>query len=238
MGVRSNKPRPVLLPTFPGLEDYFGPNTAEVISVTKINATELPDSQQTNVSVEFALVVPQPNISRELPKVIRSVCRSVESQPALCVLPGGLLLVQDSITAMDKDPCGDDPCQTEQHFTCRIKPNVTGRFVCDCAAGFYKMDIANSLGYCQDVDECEGEEQLCADDQDCINTAGGFVCSSKLTALGPSPKTVREMAITFGVLFFITLLALIAVLCLLKKKHKATRELVPMTTGFDNSAYK
>ncbi|XP_063879672.1 fibrillin-2-like isoform X1 [Scylla paramamosain] len=220
------------------LEDYFGLNTVEVMSVTKINSTELPDSQQINVSVEFALVVPQPNISRELPEVIKSVCRSVEGRPALCVLPGGLLLVQDSITSMDKDPCDDDPCPTGQHFTCRVKPNVTGRFVCDCAHGFYKVDIANSLGYCQDVDECEGEEQRCGDDQDCINTAGGFVCRSKLTALGPSPKTVREMAITFGVLFFITLLALIAVLCLLKKKHKTTRELVPMTTGFDNSAYK
>ncbi|XP_050726982.1 neurogenic locus notch homolog protein 3-like isoform X2 [Eriocheir sinensis] len=221
------------------LEDYFGLDNAEVVSVTRADFSHnLTESQPINISVEFALVFSLANLTNELTEVIKSQCRVVESHSGLCVLPGGLHLVRDSIKLIDKDPCSDSPCPSEHNLACRVKTNVTGRFVCDCAPGFQKVDVPDSLGYCQDVDECAGEAQPCHDHQDCINTPGGFTCRSKLSLLGQSPEAIQKMAIAFGVLFFVALLALIAVLCLLKKKHKATRELVPMTTGFENASYK
>ncbi|XP_042228270.1 adhesion G protein-coupled receptor E2-like [Homarus americanus] len=192
------------------------------------------------LQVEFLVVTQQPNITQEVADAIKMQCEPSEDiNPGVCVLAGGLVIQEDSITVENNDPCAEQPCPGNDVFTCRPRPNTTGRFVCSCKTGFLKVNVLGTPGMCKDVDECDGGERVCEEEHECINTPGSFVCRQKPSALGQNAKVMKKLAIAFGVLFFIALFVIVGFVYLLKKKNKSNRELVPMsaTSGFDNDAY-
>ncbi|XP_071547795.1 uncharacterized protein [Panulirus ornatus] len=220
------------------LETYFGRDTVEVVSIEPQQTRKRSVSRRTNVQIQFLLTTSQANMTQELTEIIMKQCEASQVIPDTCILPGGLVVLKDSITIEDIDPCAGDPCPGGDIFVCSPRTNASGRFTCSCKPGFHKDDAQGILGFCQDVDECEDEE-ACDEDHDCLNTPGSYVCRLKPQLLTADGKVVREMAIAFGVLFFLTFFVTVALIYWLMKKSKSNRELVPMSTtsGFDNEAY-
>nr|XP_045606048.1 fibrillin-1-like [Procambarus clarkii] len=221
------------------LETCLGHHTVEITSVDVTTSLKRSVPQLTYQKVQFLVSTRHPNMAQEVAEVIKKQCEApFNNQSTFCVLPGGLVVKKDSITVADINPCEEDPCPGEV-FLCQPLNNTSGRFKCVCRPGFVKVTLEGAPDFCQDMDECRGNSSICSEDFDCINTPGSFVCRLKPESQEHRGKAEREMAISFGVLFFLTVFITCGLVFLLMKKNRSRRELVPMstTTGFDNESY-
>merc|ERR1711935_678103 len=74
----------------------------------------------------------------------------------------------------DGNTCMDDcdiDTTCEENFTCSHIEDGTA--VCDCINGFQ----LNETGACVDIDECESGTDTCAENADCANTHGDYLCT-------------------------------------------------------------
>uniref|UniRef100_A0A1A9W7Q2 Fibrillin-2 n=1 Tax=Glossina brevipalpis TaxID=37001 RepID=A0A1A9W7Q2_9MUSC len=94
-------------------------------------------------------------------------CQPVESRTSFnCICPIGF--VQNNYSCVDIDEC------TERSHKCSHDCiNIEGDYRCSCPEGFKFRD--NSTKECEDVDECQFQENIC-DNLRCVNYAGGFNC--------------------------------------------------------------
>ncbi|KAG7165515.1 Hemicentin-2-like 7, partial [Homarus americanus] len=176
------------------LEKTFGRNNVEILSIKPKTMRKRSVSQ---LQVEFLVVTQQPNITQEVADAIKMQCEPSEDiNPGVCVLAGGLVIQEDSITVENNDPCAEQPCPGNDVFTCRPRPNTTGRFVCSCKTGFLKVNVLGTPGMCKDVDECDGGERVCEEEHECINTPGSFVC--RLKKKNKSNRELVPMSATSG----------------------------------------
>ncbi|KAK4305814.1 hypothetical protein Pmani_022308 [Petrolisthes manimaculis] len=240
---------------------YFGLDNIEVVSVTPQAATTTTTTSTTTTTrrkkrevmtsgqlllVTFLVATQQrPNMTpQEVMRLVSSECMDVIDTTDLCTLYGGLVVKKNSITVTERDPCDSQPCPSSANQVCEKVDEAPGRFECSCVPGYSIVQVEGFMGYCQDVDECSVKEDLCEEEHVCINTPGSFVCRYNPGVTKASAQTMREMAISFGILFFLTLFLTIGLLYLLMKKNKRERELVPMTTttttnaSYENDSYK
>ncbi|KAF7664339.1 hypothetical protein LDENG_00180410 [Lucifuga dentata] len=82
-------------------------------------------------------------------------------QKPLCACPAGQTLHANNITCVG-DPCAD--CAHQCH-------REGGAYVCRCNKGYR---LAQDKKGCVDVNECE--EDTCRENEECVNTEGGFTC--------------------------------------------------------------
>lgn len=59
-------------------------------------------SQMTNVQVQFLVTTSRPNMTQEVAEIIKKQCEASKVVPDTCILPGGLVVMKDSITVDDK----------------------------------------------------------------------------------------------------------------------------------------
>ncbi|XP_066939049.1 fibrillin-3-like isoform X2 [Macrobrachium rosenbergii] len=223
------------------LSAYFGKGNVEVTGV-QLQSKRKPRSTDTPVDtlVEFSVTTDLPNRSHELTDVIKKQCLlNVDLPDGTCVLPGQIVVSENSIIVEVKDPCKDSPCPSTL-FDCIPRRDVSGRHLCSCKSGYVKVAMRGMLAFCEDIDECNNTtKKRCKGDQECLNTPGSFVCrepAGKLTG----ESTMKDIAVAFGILFAATLLIAIGLGYLLMKKSHRVRELVPMTetnSGFENHAF-
>ncbi|KAK3894022.1 hypothetical protein Pcinc_002181, partial [Petrolisthes cinctipes] len=235
------------------LGPYFGLENIEVVSVTPqtTSTTTRRKKREVMTSGQLLLVTflvatqQRPNMTpQEVMRVVSSECMDVQDTKELCTLFGGLVVKKNSIAVTERDPCASQPCPSSANQVCEKTDEAPGRFHCSCVPGYSIVQVKGFMGYCQDVDECSVKEDLCEEEHVCINTPGSFVCRYNPGVTKAAAQTMREMAISFGILFFLTLFLTIGLLYLLMKKNKRERELVPMTTttttnpAYENDSYK
>lgn len=70
--------------------------------------------------------------------------------------------------------------------TVRVRDLVETKGICECQRGFR----INKCGYCEDVDECSGSNDLCPDTASfCVNTEGSYYCDCEPGyVMGPCKK--------------------------------------------------
>lgn len=99
----------------------------------------------------------------------------------------------------DIDECitGEHDCNKES----QICLNTKGNYTCvdkaskhTCPPGFKKNAVTQ---FCEDINECEEEENLCAQNEVCVNELGGHTCEPKnVTDLVQTPKSVTRSTTT------------------------------------------
>ncbi|XP_068246199.1 fibropellin-1-like isoform X2 [Palaemon carinicauda] len=222
------------------LSTYFGKGNVEVTGVKLLTKRKTRSTDSlVDVMVEYVVTSDQPNRDQELSDVIRKQCLPSANLPnGTCILPGNIIVGEKSIIVVAKDPCKDSPCPRD-FFDCIPRRDVSGRYLCNCKSGFAKVKMMGTLGFCQDIDECNATKKICQGDQECLNTPGSFVCREPAGKL-VSDGTMKDIAVAFGILFAATLLVAIGLGYLLMKRSHRVREMVPMTetnTGFENHAF-
>ncbi|XP_042877455.1 fibrillin-1-like [Penaeus japonicus] len=226
------------------LGEFFGVDNTEILSVTpaanKPSANKRSDTTDSQTyNVEFLLMSPRANMSDEINRALRGQCINSTAVPSTCVLPGGLVVERESIAVEVKDPCEDSPCPQDVS-ECVPRDDVSGRYVCRCLKGYVKVNSFGSVGFCREVDECAEGLAMCTEDQECINTPGSFLCRS-LTGSASSGDFHRDLAIAFGVLFFMTLFFVMCLVYRSAKRSPRVHECLPMNataaTGFENAAF-
>lgn len=100
-------------------------------------------------------------------EVLRGGCEhNCSSTTGTCICPAGMYLHPNSISCM-ADPCAD--CAHE----CRP---VGDTYVCECRKGYR---LAQDRRSCVDVNECKEDNPCTGEDEECVNTQGGFECRCK-----------------------------------------------------------
>ncbi|KAK7067073.1 hypothetical protein SK128_021689 [Halocaridina rubra] len=134
------------------LKTYFGQNRVEIVD-TETRKVKRRMKRNTealkNLRVEFVVVTEQPNMNEEVEQIIQSQCQNSANVPSgTCVMPGGLVVQEDSINVENRDPCMGNPCPGVL-FQCSRRKNVTGRYNCNCIKGYNKFEVKGTPGYCK-----------------------------------------------------------------------------------------
>ncbi|KAG5900252.1 hypothetical protein JTB14_018232 [Gonioctena quinquepunctata] len=92
--------------------------------------------------------------------------------------PPGFHFKEATQTCTDIDECltGENDCNKESQFCLNTKGNYTcvdKAFKSTCPPGFKINPFTHS---CEDINECEEQEGLCADSEKCVNESGGHTC--------------------------------------------------------------
>uniref|UniRef100_UPI003AAA5B14 thrombomodulin-like n=1 Tax=Centroberyx gerrardi TaxID=166262 RepID=UPI003AAA5B14 len=90
-------------------------------------------------------------------------CVTPNQQSDTCTCPTGQALHANNITCA-KDPCADCAHQCQQEGDI---------YVCRCNHGY---TLSSDRKGCVDVNECDNEDSCTEENQECMNTVGGFEC--------------------------------------------------------------
>lgn len=124
-------------------------------------------------------------------------CEDIEELPSC---PPGFYFKQSIQTCEDIDECiaGKDECNKES----QICLNTKGNYTCidkaskkSCPPGFKKNIVTQS---CEDINECEENFQLCAENEECVNELGGHNCIPKITTQPSTSATTSRLPSTMA----------------------------------------
>lgn len=73
-------------------------------------------------------------------------------------------------TCIDINECEDGPQRCQAYCI-----NEQGSYTCSCPPGYRTIGFKNQL--CQDINECQGSDPVCNNEDVCVNLAGSYRCN-------------------------------------------------------------
>ncbi|XP_034144116.1 fibulin-7 isoform X2 [Esox lucius] len=136
-------------------------------SLSMSSSTSSPSSQSSTSSTSSPSSAPLSDFVRP------SRCTQFQGSSHCTCDPGFTISSRDNNVCTDMDECQLFPLAQPGRLCMHACVNTPGSYSCVCPRGY---NLTRDNRSCKDLDECENGHHNCTQEQECVNTYGGFQC--------------------------------------------------------------